>query len=148
LPKGALNYWKSQFLTGLTDEAIGVLVERFQSCGSPMSQIVIEHFHGAASRVPIAATACTMRVNGFNVAIISQWMDLTQNDSNIAWCRGTFDGLKPFLAGTRYVNYLDRDDAGDAASAVYGPNYGRLRELKAKYDPENFFHANVNIRPV
>jgi len=148
LPKGALNYWKSQFLTGLTDEAIAVLVERFESCGSPMSQMVIEHFHGAASRVPISATACAMRVNGFNVAIISQWMDPSQNDSNIAWCRGTFDGLKPYLAATRYVNYLDRDEVGDPASAAYGPNYGRLRELKTKYDPENFFHANVNIRPV
>ena len=113
-----------------------------------MSQMVIEHFHGAASRVPIPATACAMRVNGFNVAIISQWMDPSQNDSNIAWCRGTFDGLKPYLAATRYVNYLDRDEVGDPASAAYGPNYSRLRELKTKYDPENFFHANVNIRPV
>jgi FAD/FMN-containing dehydrogenase len=147
LPRGALNYWKSQFLTDLNDEAIGVLVDRFESCGSPMSQIVIEHFHGAASRVPISATACAMRVTGFNVAIISQWMDPRQNDPCIAWCRGTFDGLKPFLAETRYVNYLDRDEAGDPVAAAYGPNYSRLRELKAKYDPENFFHANVNIRP-
>jgi hypothetical protein len=148
LPKGALNYWKSQFLTGLTDDAIAVLVDRFTSCDSPMSQIVIEHFHGAASRVPISATACAMRVTGFNVVIISQWMDPRQTDPSIAWCRGTFDGLKPFLAATRYVNYLDRDEAGDPASAAYGPNYSRLREFKGRYDPENFFRANVNIRPV
>ncbi|MGH9204063.1 MAG: FAD-binding oxidoreductase, partial [Vicinamibacterales bacterium] len=147
LPKGALNYWKSQFLTDLSDEAIRVLADRFESCGSPMSQIVIEHFHGAASRVPMSATACAMRLSGFNVAIISQWMDPRQNDPCIAWCRGTFDALKPFLAETRYVNYLDHDEAGDPAAAAYGANYSRLRELKAKYDPENFFHANVNIRP-
>jgi FAD/FMN-containing dehydrogenase len=147
LPRGALNYWKSQFLADLSDEAIRVLVDRFESCGSQMSQIIIEHFHGVASRVPISATACAMRVTGFNVAVISQWMDPRQNDPCIAWCRGTFDGLKPFLAETRYVNYLDRDEAGDPVAAAYGPNYRRLRELKAKYDPENFFHANVNIRP-
>ena len=147
LPRGALNYWKSQFLTDLSDEAIRVLVDRFESCGSPMSQVVLEHFHGAASRVPVTATACAMRVSGYNVAIISQWMDPRQNDPCIAWCRGTFDALKPFLAGIRYVNYLDHDEAGDPAAVVYGANYGRLRELKAKYDPENFFHANVNIRP-
>ncbi len=52
LPRGALNYWKSQFLTDLSDEAIRVLVDRFESCDSPMSQLLIEHFHGAASRVP------------------------------------------------------------------------------------------------
>ena len=59
-----------------------------------MSHFVIEHFHGAASRVPISATACAMRVTGFNVAIISQWMDPRQNDPCIAWCRGTFDGIE------------------------------------------------------
>ena len=146
LPKGALNYWKSQFLTDLSDEAVRVLVDRFESCESPMSQIIIEHFHGAASRVPVSATACAMRVSSYNVGIISQWMDPRENDRCIAWCRGTFDALKPFLAETRYVNYLDHDEAGDPAAAAYGVNYTRLRELKAKYDPENFFHANVNIR--
>jgi FAD/FMN-containing dehydrogenase len=147
LPRGALNYWKSQFLTDLSDEVIGVLAERFEACESPMSQIIIEHFHGAASRVPVSATACAVRLSGFNVALISQWMDPRQNDACIAWCRGAFAGLKPFLAAARYVNYLDHDEAGDPVSAAYGPNYSRLRELKAKYDPENFFHANVNIRP-
>jgi len=45
------------------------------------------------------------------------------------------------------VNYLDLDEPGDPAAVAYGPNYPRLRELKKKYDPENFFHTNVNIRP-
>jgi FAD/FMN-containing dehydrogenase len=147
LPRGALNYWKSQFLAGLSDEAIRVLVERFKSCESPMSQIFVEHFHGAASRVPVPATAFAMRLSGFNVGIVSQWMDPRQNDACIAWCRGTFGELKPFFAAARYVNYLDHDEEGDPASAAYGPNYSRLRQLKAKYDPENLFHANVNIRP-
>jgi FAD/FMN-containing dehydrogenase len=147
LPRGALNYWKSQFLTGLSDEAIWVLVERFAACESLMSQIFVEHFHGAASRVPVSATAFAMRMSGFNVGIVSQWMDPAHNDSCIAWCRETFAALHPFFATARYVNYLDHDEVGDPVSAAYGPNYGRLRELKAKYDPENFFHVNVNIRP-
>jgi FAD/FMN-containing dehydrogenase len=147
LPRGALNYWKSQFLTGLGDQAIRLLIERFESCESPMSQIFVEHFHGAASRVPVSATACAMRISGFNVGIVSQWMDPAQNDSCVAWCRRTFSELQPFFAATRYVNYLDHDEAGDPVAAAYGPNYPRLRELKAKYDPENFFRANVNIRP-
>jgi Berberine and berberine like len=61
------------------------------------------------------------------------------NDHPFAWYRGTFDAMKPFLAEIRYVNYLDHDEAGDPAASAYGANYGRLRELKAKYDPENFF---------
>ena len=146
-PKGALNYWKSSFLTELSDAAIAVLVDRFSVCPSPMSHLLLEHFHGAASRVPVAATASTMRITGFNVVIISQWLDPAENDVHIAWARNTYAALRPHLGETRYVNYLGADEAGDPAATVYGTNYARLRELKAKYDPDNFFRGNVNIRP-
>jgi len=146
-PKGALNYWKSQFLTDLSDGAIDALVDAFEQCPSPMSNIVIEHFHGAPSRVPVSATACTMRVTGFNVALISQWADAADSARNIEWCRTAFASLQPFLAPMRYVNYLDNDEPRDPAAVVYGSNYPRLREIKKTYDPDNFFHINVNIRP-
>ena len=146
-PKGALNYWKSSFLTDLSDEAIAVIIDRFNACPSPMSHIVIEHFHGAASRVPMDQTACAMRITGFNVVIISQWLDPAENDRHIAWGRDTYAALEPYWGTTRYVNYLDNDEAGDPAAAAYGPNYARLRDLKTKYDPDNFFRGNVNIRP-
>jgi FAD/FMN-containing dehydrogenase len=147
LPKGALNYWKSHFLTDLSDGAIDALVDAFSRCQSPMSQIVIEHFHGAASRVPVQDTACALRLSGFNVVIISQWMDPKENDRHIGWCRDTYKALGPFLGTARYVNYLDVDEGGDPAAVAYGANYARLRELKSKYDPENVFHVNVNIKP-
>ena len=82
------------------------------------------------------------------MVLISQWSDPRDNDACTAWCRETYEALQPFLGTTRYVNYLDRDEADDIAASVYGPNYARLRELKTKYDPENFFHTNVNIRPI
>jgi len=145
-PKGALNYWKYSFLIELSDEAIGVILDRFHACPSPMSQIIIEHFHGAASRVPVDQTACATRITGFNIVIISQWLDPSENDRQIAWGRDTYAALKPFFGATRYVNYLGDDEAGDPAAAAYGANYGRLRDLKAKYDPDNFFRGNVNIR--
>ena len=147
LPKGALNYWKAHFLTDLSDGAIDAMVEAFSQCESPMSQIVIEHFHGAASRVPVQDTACALRVTGFNVVIISQWMDPKENDRHIAWGRNTYKALGPYLGSARYVNYLDVDEEGDPSAVAYGANYARLRELKSKYDPENLFHVNVNIRP-
>jgi len=146
-PKGALNYWKSQFLTDLSDDAIASLVHSFEGCPSPMSQIVIEHFHGAASRVPVGETACASRIEGFNVVIISQWADPRETDACTTWCRDTFAALTPFLAPARYLNYLDVDESGDPAAVAYGPNYARLKDLKTKYDPDNFFHVNVNIRP-
>ncbi len=147
LPKGALNYWKAHFLTDLRDDAIATLVACFEKCTSPMTQIVLEHFHGAASRVPVTDTACAMRITGFNVVLISQWSDRRESDRHIAWCRETYGALRPYLGSFRYVNYLAEDEVGDPVAA-YGPNYQRLRALKAKYDPENFFHINANITPL
>jgi FAD/FMN-containing dehydrogenase len=145
-PKGALNYWKAQFITDLSDDAIRTIVSAFEACPSPMSMIVIEHFHGAASRVPISATACTMRTTGFNVVIISQWAKPAETEAGMAWARQTYSALTPFLAPMRYLNYLEVD-AADATTVAYGQNLAKLRDLKKKYDPDNFFHHNVNIAP-
>jgi FAD/FMN-containing dehydrogenase len=145
-PKGALNYWKAQFLTDLSDAAIQALIAGFEQCPSPMSHVIIEHFHGAATRVPLAATACTTRVTGFNVVIVSQWTDARESERSIRWARETFASLTPFLAATRYLNYLE-DDAPNAAAVAYGPNLQRLRAIKTQYDPANFFRHNVNILP-
>jgi FAD/FMN-containing dehydrogenase len=145
-PKAALSYWKAQFLADLTDDAIRTLIEGFQECPSPMSHIIIEHFHGAASRIPVSSTACTMRVTGFNVVIASQWIDPGETERGIRWAREAFASMTPYLAPTRYVNYLE-DDARDGAAVVYGSNLARLRGIKTKYDPDNFFRHNVNILP-
>ena len=145
-PKGALSYWKAQFLTELSDDAIRTLIAGFEACPSPMSHIIIEHFHGAASRIPVPATACTMRVTGFNVIIASQWVRSEESERGFKWARDTFASLTPYLAPTRYVNYLEAD-ASDPAAVAYGPNLERLKEIKTKYDPENFFRHNVNILP-
>jgi hypothetical protein len=147
MPRGAFNYWKSQFLTDLTDDAIRTLIEAYASAPSPMCQIVIEHFHGAASRVPVEATACAMRTTGFNVVLVGQWADRSLDAQCTAWCRDSYAALKPYLRPLRYVNYLGADEVDDPMASVYGPNSARLRELKKRYDPENFFHINVNIAP-
>ena len=113
-----------------------------------MTQIVIEHFHGAATRIAPTATAFALRAPGFNILILGQWKDAAEDRANIAWVKETSAALQPFSGNHVYVNYLDADDTGDAALAqVYGPNVKRLRELKKKYDPANVFHLNVNILP-
>ena len=147
-PKGALNYWKAQFLKELTDDAIRTLVECAAAAPSPMSQIVLEHFHGRASRIGVSETACAMRLSGYNVVIASQWMNPADTERGTKWCRDTYAALLPHFGTTRYVNYLADDETDNpATAAAYGPNYARLRELKAKFDPENVFRTNVNIAP-
>jgi FAD/FMN-containing dehydrogenase len=147
-PKGALNYWKSHFVDALTDDAIDTLIEQFSRCPTPMGQLMLEHFHGAATRVPVTDTAYALRSEGFNVAIISEWLDAARSDACRGWARQAYDALRPFVGERRYVNYLDDDDIADSSlAAVYGPNLARLRQIKKQYDPENVFRLNLNIPP-
>ena len=147
-PKGALNYWKSSFLTQLSDDAIETMIACFAECPTPMGQLLLEHVHGAAARVGISDTAFPHRSEGYNFLILCQWLNEADNDRCIAWTRKTFAQMRPFFAPARYVNYLGDDESGEPVAAAYGPNYRRLQKVKAKYDPENFFRMNQNIRPL
>ena len=149
LPRGARNYWKSSFLTDLTDSAIRALVDAYSNVTSPMSALLLEHVHGAATREAADATAFPHRSAGYNMLVLSQWTNATEDQRHISWARTTYDALQPFRRDARYMNYLDDDDATQsaAAAAAYGANYARLQQIKAKYDPDNFFRQNLNIEP-
>ncbi|HSC74022.1 MAG TPA: FAD-binding oxidoreductase [Gaiellaceae bacterium] len=145
-PTGSLNYWLSNFTRGLSDQLIDTAVERFASVPSPMAAILLEHFHGAVTRVGPTETAVPHRDEGWNLLIPSVWTESRDTDANIAWTRETFAALRPHFATGRWLNYLGDDQANDAVRAAYGPNYERLREVKQRYDPANVFHLNHNIR--
>jgi FAD/FMN-containing dehydrogenase len=146
-PRGALNYWKSSFLTALTDDAIRVAIDCFARCPSPMSKLLLEHLHGAVTRINPVDTAFPHRAEGFNLLFLSEWHDPKQNDACVAWARESYAAVQSFVGVNRYVNYLDGDERSDAIAAAYGPNYLRLQQIKAKYDPTNLFHMNQNILP-
>jgi hypothetical protein len=147
-PAGARSYWKSHFLPALDDAAIDALIDQFAQVPSPMSQLLLEHFHGAPTRVAPTETSYALRAGGYNVAIVSQWAAAADDGKGIAWAKGAYDALRPFMGPSRYLNYLgDDDNDDDALTAVYGPNVKRLRKVKGTYDPDNVFHLNVNIKP-
>jgi FAD/FMN-containing dehydrogenase len=147
-PRSAYYYWKASFLSELSDGAIDTVVEEFAECPPPMSLVVLEDVHGEATRVAVDATAVPHRRAGFNLGIYGTWRDPAMADEHIAWTRGTYEAVSPFLSGLRYVNYLGDDETGDdPIRAAYGPNYDRLVDVKTIYDPDNVFHLNQNIRP-
>jgi hypothetical protein len=120
-PKGARNYWRSSFLADLSDAAIDTMIACFAECPTPMGQLLIEHFHGAATRVGVDATAFPHRREGYNFLILAEWMERADDERCIAWARETSTRMQPFMATARYVNYLGDDETDDALAAAYGP---------------------------
>jgi FAD/FMN-containing dehydrogenase len=112
-----------------------------------MSGMLLEHFHGAVSRIPVEATAFPHRAPGFNLLAASEWIDPAEDATQIAWARETYAALQPFMGAGGYVNYLDGDETEDRVASAYGTNHQRLREVKRQYDPENLFRINQNILP-
>ena len=102
-------YWKSHFLTGLSDEVIDLLITGANAAPSPMNAVLIEHFGGAVARVGQDATAFDHRDADYNLAIIARWLDPADAEANISWARSLWDIVKPFARGA-YVNYLGVGD--------------------------------------
>jgi FAD/FMN-containing dehydrogenase len=146
-PRGALNYWKSSFMKTIDDGFIDAAIDRFATTPSPMNAILIEHLHGAVTRIGAMDTAVPHRDPGYSMLLPSIWMDPADTEANIAWTRDTYETFRPYLADGRWLNYLGDDEQMDAVRAAYGPNYDRLVEVKRRYDPDNVFHLNHNIDP-
>src|SRR4029453_9409055 len=146
-PRGARNYWKSSFLADLGDSAIDTLIAQFADCRSPMSGLVLAHFHGAAPRGGVAETAVVHRRESYNLLVVSEWLESKDDEKNIAWARATYGAMQPHMDRESYVNYQTEDETEDAVEYAYGPNYARVVALKNRLDPTNFFHLNHNVRP-
>jgi len=146
-PKGALNYWKSSFISELTDDAIDSMIAQFSACPSGMTGMIMEHFHGVATSIRPENTAFPHRDTGYNLLIASEWLESADSESNITWTRETYNLLEPFMRDSSYVNYLGDDETSDRVKSAYGVNYDRLQKLKTRYDPDNVFHLNQNIVP-
>ena len=145
-PPGLRSYWKSRFLRDLPDAAIDTFVQFAESRSSARSALILEHSHGAVSRVAENATAFPARTNPFDLVLISLWDRAEEDALHIDWTRRFHSSMQPWSGGSVYVNSLDQDD-GARVHEAYGRNYGRLSEVKAVYDPGNRFRRNQNIQP-
>ncbi len=145
-PDNTYNYWKSAFVDKLSDETIDLIVEHGNRATSPLSGVVVELYGGAASRVAPGETAFNQRHRQFNVAINAQWFDPAESDEHTGWARAMWDALQPVASDGYFLNYLG-DEAPAAIRATFGSNYARLADIKAKYDPDNFFSLNQNVTP-
>jgi hypothetical protein len=150
-PSGMRYYWKSGFLNELPDEAIVAVIEQMKSRTSVNSKIFVEFLSGELARIPPGDAVFDHRLSPYNLLIIGSWRDEEHDEKNRVWARGTLDAMSAHASSRVYVNYLgtEDDEGGNRIRDAYGPGkYEKLLALKKKYDPENLFRMNQNIRPV
>jgi FAD/FMN-containing dehydrogenase len=147
LAPGARNYWKSHDFVELSDGAIDLVIDYASRLPSPECEIFIGQLGGAINRVAANATAYPHRDVNFVMNVHTRWSNAADDKACIAWARELFDKMAKYATGGVYVNFMPEDEAQRVQAGAYGPNYARLAQVKAKYDPGNLFRLNQNIRP-
>ena len=146
LTPGARNYWKSHNFKELSGGAIDVVVKYVGNLPSPHCEIFFGLIGGATMRPAPEATAYSHRDALYVCNVHGRWETAAEDKKCIDWARGFFRDATPFATGGVYVNFLT-DDESDRIKAAYGSGYERLAAVKQKYDPQNLFRVNQNIRP-
>lgn len=146
-PKGRRYYWKSEYLRGFEPALLARAAEHARRIVSPHSAILIFPIDGATNGLPETHSAVGNRDAAAVINIASAWDDARDDDANIEWARAAWRDTREFSTGGTYVNFLTEEEGSDRIRAAYRGNYGRLAEIKAKWDPDNIFRTNKNIAP-
>jgi FAD/FMN-containing dehydrogenase len=146
LTPGARNYWKSHNFTQLSDEAIDTVIRYAGNLPTPQCEIFLGLLGARAAAPSPQGTAYPHRDALYVMNVHTRWESPAEDARCIAWARDFFSASAPHATGSVYVNFLTQDESERTADA-YGANYQRLAQIKMKYDPDNVFRNNQNIRP-
>jgi FAD/FMN-containing dehydrogenase len=144
-PPGRLYYWKSSLVRSLSKQAIEVLLRYAARKPTALSAIGLQQLHGEAGRTD-ADGAFPHRFEHYNCIPLFESEDPADVAGGTEWARECWQAMQPFAAGAAYVNDLG-DEGEERVREALGPSFERLRALKTRYDPTNFFHLNQNITP-
>ena len=144
-PPGHQWYWKGDFVREISDEAIAEH-QRFAEVPTAQSTMHLYPIDGAVHRTRKDETAWNYRDATWSMVIAGVDPDPANKDRIATWARGYWQALHPHTAGGSYINFM-MEEGQERIRATYGENYQRLQQVKAKYDPDNFFHVNQNIKP-
>ncbi len=145
-PPGLQWYWRAHFVNELSDEAIAEHVRFGATLPSMHSTMHMYAINGAASRVGKQDTAWNYRDATWAQVMVGVDPDPANKEKLIRWTKDYYDALRPYSAAGAYVNFM-MDEGEDRVKATYGDNYQRLVAIKDKYDPQNLFRVNQNIKP-
>src|SRR6266576_2530971 len=146
-PPGLQWYWRADFVNELSDDAIAQHVPFGEALPTMHSTMHMYPIDGAASRVGKTDTAWNYRDAKWAQVIVGVDPDPANKDKIVAWTKSYYDAVHPYSAGGAYVNFLMGDEGEERVKKTYAGNYERLVSIKDKYDPDNFFRVNQNIKP-
>ena len=148
LPTGDRYYFTGGFADDLSDDLISVMLDHMRRRPSSRCEIDIHHMGGAVTRVAETDSAFAGRTAQFTFNIMAGWTDPADDEVHQRWARETRTALQPHWRKTGYVNFATDAESQAGISDLYGrQRYERLREVKRRWDPENLFSINQNIRP-
>jgi hypothetical protein len=145
-PPGLQWYWRADFVNGLSDEAVALHAKHGAELPTMHSTMHLYPINGAAHRVGKSETPWAYRDANWAMVVVGVDPDPANRGKITEWSKGYWDALHPHSAGGAYVNFM-MEEGDDRVKATYGENYDRLAQIKAKYDPNNFFRVNQNIKP-
>jgi FAD/FMN-containing dehydrogenase len=146
-PKGHRYYWKTEYLAALTNQFLDAFRESALKVTSPLSESIVIHLAGALNERADDDGAVGNRNARYMTAFAGQWRASGGDAEHVAWVREAWKRVRPFSTGGNYLNFQTAEEDEERVRATYGPNFARLVEAKEKYDPENLFRRNRNIRP-
>jgi FAD/FMN-containing dehydrogenase len=145
-PPGIWIYSKATDVSALSDHVLDVMLDHAARVASPRSGIIAWQLGGAVARVGELETPFGSRSSGYLVDILGATDSAIGFEQERDWARDCWAALAPHHVGA-YVNWL-MDEGEQPVREAYGAErYARLQTVKRRYDPENVFRLNQNIRP-
>jgi len=146
MPRGIREYFKVDYLTELSDQAIDVIVQQGEGLPAPFGQLILGPMGGVLDRRDSSSMALELPREPWLFFCLSMWMDPAEDDRNIAWARGYAEAMRPFGVDQAPPNFIALDEPSSRLRSSFGEEkYARLVELKRRWDPDNLFRLNQNI---
>jgi FAD/FMN-containing dehydrogenase len=146
-PKGRRYYWKSEYLPRIEPALCEKVIEHAARIRSPYSAVILFQIEGALNRLAPDHSPVGNRDARYVLNIAGSWEGAEEDRTNIDWAREAWKDMKPFSTGGTYLNFLSEGEGPERTEAALGKGLRRLADIKAKWDPENVFRTNRNIKP-